>query len=136
MLRLSFHNKCLSGYFLIELYYSACQRFGYCYDDVGIILYEVFPKELPFDIVNRVITKKELRDIINECYRTLGTKATAILADRLKDIGYKYATLSGISISIGDMTIPSRKVEILEKAEQEVKKIDDQYKGGLITDVE
>ena len=101
-----------------------------------VILYEIFPKELPFEMVNRVITKKELSNIISECYRSLGTKATVILADRLKDIGYKYATISGISISSKDMVTPRKKQEIIEKAEVEVKKIEQQYSDGLITDGE
>jgi DNA-directed RNA polymerase subunit beta' len=101
-----------------------------------VILYEIFPKELPFELVNRVTTKKELSSIINECYRTLGTKATVILADRLKDIGYKYATLSGVSISSKDMVTPRRKEGIIEQAEAEVKKIEKQYSDGLITDGE
>ncbi len=101
-----------------------------------VILHEIFPSELPFELVNRVITKKELSNIINECYRTLGTKATVILADRLKDIGYKYATISGISISSKDMVTPMRKSEIIVEAESEVKKIEKQYSDGLITDGE
>ena len=101
-----------------------------------ILLYEILPKELPFSTINRVMNKKELRSLVNECYRRAGIKATVILSDRLKDMGYKYATLSGISISIKDMTIPSQKSTIIENAEKEVKKIDDQYKGGLITDGE
>jgi len=101
-----------------------------------ILLYEIFPKKFPFSLMNKVMDKKELRIVINECYRREGIKATVILSDRLKDLGYKYATLSGISISIKDMTIPSRKNEIIEKAEKEVRKIDNQYKGGLITDGE
>lgn len=101
-----------------------------------VILHEIFPSELPFALVNRVITKKELSNIINECYRTLGTKATVILADRLKDIGYKYATISGISISSKDMVTPMRKSEIIGEAEIEVKKIETQYSDGLITDGE
>ncbi|MBN1226224.1 MAG: DNA-directed RNA polymerase subunit beta' [Deltaproteobacteria bacterium] len=101
-----------------------------------VILYEIFPSELPFDMVNKVITKKELRDIINDCYRSLGTKATVILADRLKDIGYKYATLSGISIASKDMLIPKRKQEVIGDAQGEVKKIENQYNDGLITDGE
>ena len=101
-----------------------------------VLLYEVLPKKLPFSLVNQEMTKKALRTLVNESYRREGIKSTVILSDRLKDIGYKYATLSGISISMKDMTIPSRKGEILEKAEREVKKIDDQYKGGLITDGE
>jgi len=100
------------------------------------LLYEIMPEALPFSLINRVMTKKALRNLVNESYRRAGIKTTVILSDRLKDIGYKYATLSGISISMDDMTIPSRKSEIIEKAESEVKKIDDQYKGGLITDGE
>ncbi|MFH1124039.1 MAG: DNA-directed RNA polymerase subunit beta' [Pseudomonadota bacterium] len=101
-----------------------------------VLLYEILPENLSFSLVNGVMNKKELRSLINESYRREGIKATVILSDRLKDIGYKYATLSGISISMKDMTIPSRKQEILEKAEKEVKRIDEQYKGGLITDGE
>jgi DNA-directed RNA polymerase subunit beta' len=101
-----------------------------------VLLYEVIPEEIPFSFINKPMTKKTLRMLINESYRRLGVKATVILSDRLKDLGYRYATLSGISISIKDMTIPSRKSEIIEGAEREVKKIDDQYKGGLITDGE
>ncbi|PKN61184.1 MAG: DNA-directed RNA polymerase subunit beta' [Deltaproteobacteria bacterium HGW-Deltaproteobacteria-15] len=101
-----------------------------------ILLYEILPETVPFSSANRVMNKKELRSLINESYRREGIKATVILSDRLKDIGYKYATLSGISISMKDMRIPSRKAEIVEKAENEVKRIDDQYKSGLITDGE
>ena len=101
-----------------------------------ILLYEILPQRLPFGLVNKVMNKKELRTLINESYRREGIKATVILTDRLKDIGYRYATSSGISISMKDMTIPSLKDDILRKAEREVKKIDDQYKGGLITDGE
>jgi DNA-directed RNA polymerase subunit beta' len=101
-----------------------------------VILYEILPEALPFALINKVMTKKELRILINESYRGAGIKSTVILGDRLKDMGYKYATLSGISISIKDMTIPSRKGEIIERAENEAKNIDDQYISGLITDGE
>jgi DNA-directed RNA polymerase subunit beta' len=69
-------------------------------------------------------------------YRRAGTKTTVILSDRLKDIGYKYATISGISISMKDMVIPSKKDTIIDAAEREVRKIEDQYLKGLITDGE
>ena len=101
-----------------------------------VILYEILPEALPFALINKVMSKKELRILINESYRGAGIKSTVILGDRLKDMGYKYATLSGISISIKDMTIPSRKGEIIERAENEAKNIDDQYISGLITDGE
>ncbi|MBW2610549.1 MAG: DNA-directed RNA polymerase subunit beta', partial [Deltaproteobacteria bacterium] len=101
-----------------------------------VLLYEILPENLPFSLINKVMNKTELRKLINECYRREGIKATVILSDRLKDMGYKYATMSGISISINDMTIPTDKDRIIQKAEQEIKKIDDQYKSGLITDGE
>jgi len=101
-----------------------------------IILSEILPEALPFDLINRVMNKKELRNLINRSYRMAGIKATVILADRLKDIGYKYATLSGISIALKDMKIPTRKEDIISKAENEVKLIDDQYTRGLITEGE
>jgi len=101
-----------------------------------VLLYEILPESLPFALMNKVMSKKELRFLINESYRRVGTKATVILADRLKDIGYEYATNSGISISMKDMVVPSKKQKIIFKAEDEVKKIDDQYIRGLITDGE
>ncbi|MBW2095154.1 MAG: DNA-directed RNA polymerase subunit beta' [Deltaproteobacteria bacterium] len=101
-----------------------------------VLLYEALPKTVPFALINKVMNKKELRGLINESYRHAGIKSTVILADRLKDVGYKYATISGISISMKDMVIPSKKQDILARAEKEVKKIDDQYKSGLITDGE
>ncbi|MFC1869360.1 DNA-directed RNA polymerase subunit beta', partial [Thermodesulfobacteriota bacterium] len=101
-----------------------------------ILLNEILPQELPFSLINKVMNKKELRFLVNECYRLAGIKATVILSDRLKDMGYWCATISGTSISIKDMTIPSQKSKIIDKAEKEVNKIDGQYKGGLITDGE
>ncbi len=101
-----------------------------------IILSEILPEALPFDLINMVMTKKELRNLINKSYRMAGIKATVILADRLKDIGFKYATLSGISIALKDMKIPTKKEDIITKAENDVKMIDDQYTRGLITEGE
>jgi len=99
-----------------------------------MILYDILPdKSLPFELVNKVMTKKALRELINESHRKVGIKATVILADRLKDLGYKYATLSGISIAMKDMVIPSGKETIITEAENEVKRIEDQYVDGLIT---
>ena len=99
-----------------------------------VILYDIIPdKSLSFELVNKIMTKSALRHLINESHRKAGIKATVILADRLKDLGYKYATLSGISIAMKDMVIPSKKETIINDAENEVKKIEDQYVDGLIT---
>ena len=89
--------------------------------------------EIPFDAVSRVQDKKSLRDLVDYAYRNLGPKATVVLADRLKDIGFRYSTEAGLSISIGDMIIPAAKEEIIRKAERKVSEIGRQYTEGLIT---
>ncbi len=101
-----------------------------------IILREIVPEEIPFASINKVMKKKELANLIDEAYRKCGDKKTVILADRLKDLGYHYATKAGISICVDDMRIPESKKEIIDKARKEVLEIQDQYKEGLITDGE
>ncbi len=101
-----------------------------------VLLYEITPKELGFAAVNKVINKKEVKDLISISYRQAGIKKTVIFADKLKDIGYKYATKSGLSICIDDMEIPAEKEEILNRAMGEVTEVDQQYREGLITDGE
>ena len=89
--------------------------------------------DIPFSMVNRVMDKKSLRDLVDYAYRNLGPKATVILSDRLKDIGYEYSTLGGLSISIDAMIIPPTKWDILKEAEKKVEEIGRQYTEGLIT---
>ena len=101
-----------------------------------VLLAEILPEGIPFSAINRVMNKKVLAQLIDLCYRTAGVKATVLLADRLKDMGYEFATLSGLSISINDMVIPSRKQGILDQAFDLVKEIDRQYNEGLITEGE
>ena len=71
-----------------------------------ILLREILPEEIPFSLINKVMKKGELADLIDYCYRFGGDKKTVILSDRLKDLGYRYATIAGISISIDDMLDP------------------------------
>ncbi|MDY7032328.1 MAG: DNA-directed RNA polymerase subunit beta' [Thermodesulfobacteriota bacterium] len=101
-----------------------------------IILKEIVPDEIPFSSLNRVMNKKELTNLVDQCYRHCGNKRTVILADRLKDLGYEYATKAGVSISIADMLIPSNKARLLEESNNEVREIENQYTEGLITDGE
>jgi DNA-directed RNA polymerase subunit beta' len=101
-----------------------------------VLLNEILPPEIPFDLVNRVMNKKELANIIDVCYRKAGNKKTVILADRLKNLGFKYSTKAGVSICIDDMRIPESKPALLDKAYKEVKEIQRQYNEGLITDGE
>ncbi|MBI2986889.1 MAG: DNA-directed RNA polymerase subunit beta', partial [Deltaproteobacteria bacterium] len=101
-----------------------------------VLIYEVVPPMIPFQEVNRVMKKKELANLIDISYRFAGNKATVIFADKLKDIGFHYATRAGISIAIKDMVIPTGKEELLKKAHEDVREIEEQYKNGLITDGE
>jgi DNA-directed RNA polymerase subunit beta' len=89
--------------------------------------------EIPFSMINKIIDKRTLTELVDYAYRNLGPKATVILSDRLKNIGYKYSTEGGLSISIDAMIIPSTKWDILKSAEKQAEKIDRQYTEGLIT---
>jgi DNA-directed RNA polymerase subunit beta' len=101
-----------------------------------VLVSELLPANIPFSVVNKELSKKELAFLIDFTYRHAGTKATVILADRLKDLGYEYATRAGVSICINDMKIPVGKEEVLDEATQTVQEVEQQYTDGLITDGE
>ncbi|MFM8315378.1 MAG: DNA-directed RNA polymerase subunit beta', partial [Deltaproteobacteria bacterium] len=101
-----------------------------------LILREIIPAEIPFDEYNRVMDKKALSELMDMCYRVAGNKRTVMLADRLRSLGFEYATRGGISICMQDMKIPTKKAELLDKAYTEVQEIQNQYTEGLITDGE
>ncbi|UCC66648.1 MAG: DNA-directed RNA polymerase subunit beta' [Deltaproteobacteria bacterium] len=101
-----------------------------------ILLREVVPEEVPFALINRMMTKKAVASLIDYTYRMAGNKKTVILADKLKDLGFAYATVAGLSIGIDNIHIPSRKAKLLEQATKEVEKVRHQYIDGLITDGE
>ena len=98
-----------------------------------VLLYEVVPKEVPFEYVNKVMKKKDLAELIDITYRNCGQKATVILADQLKNTGFQFATISGISICIDDMVIPSSKKAILDRASVNLEKVINEHVEGLIT---
>ena len=101
-----------------------------------VLLKEILPEEIPFRLINKVMKKSELANLIDYCYRYGGDKKTVLLSDRLKGLGYHYATLAGISISLDDMLIPSNKGKLLQEAQQEIERVQEQYTEGLITDGE
>ena len=101
-----------------------------------MLLSEILPSGLNFSLVNKTLRKKELAALIDAAYRQCTSKETVILADRLKDIGYANATRAGISIAVGDLTIPEVKEKLLGEAGVEVKEIEQQYYDGLITNGE
>lgn len=97
------------------------------------ILSELLPKGLSFDLVNCTMTKKTLSNLIDAAYRQVGLKATVIFADHLMYTGFHYATRSGLSIGVNDLVIPKKKTDIIEQAEDEVRKIQAQFSSGLVT---
>ncbi|HAU1724835.1 TPA: DNA-directed RNA polymerase subunit beta' [Legionella pneumophila] len=100
------------------------------------ILAEILPKGMPFDYINRTMTKKVISKVIDSCYRKFGLKETVIFADQLMYTGFKYATRSGASIGIEDMEIPDDKASIIEHADNEVREIESQFRSGLVTNGE
>jgi DNA-directed RNA polymerase subunit beta' len=98
-----------------------------------ILLWEIVPEGIPFEMINRAMVKKAISGSINFCYRVVGLKATVIFADRLMYMGYDFSTKSGSSIGVNDFEIPADKVEIINRAESEVKEIESQYSSGLVT---
>ena len=101
-----------------------------------VILYEIIPEEIPFDLINTVMSKKEITNLIDYAFRVCGPKKTVILADKLKSMGYEYSTKSGMSICISDMEVPAEKNKIIKIATKTVEEIENSYKEGLITNGE
>ncbi len=98
-----------------------------------VLLYEVMPKQVDYESINKVMDKKAIADLIDQCYRLCKDKETVLLADHLRTLGFEYSTKAGISIGIDDMVVPQKKGELLEKAFAEVREVEDQYTEGLIT---
>jgi len=99
-----------------------------------IIFNEALPPQLRF--YNKLADKTSLKQLVSQCIRLLGNECTAGVLDRLKQVGFDYATKSGISISIGDIEEPPNRFKLLEEAERKVSLIEDQYNHGLITEDE
>ena len=83
--------------------------------------------------INKALKKKEISRLINASFRKCGLKETVVFADKLLQSGFRLATRAGISIAIDDMLVPKEKPGLIERAEKEVKEIEQQYVSGLVT---
>ena len=101
-----------------------------------VLLSDAIPHEVPLKYYNKVMNKKALADLIDKTFRLCGGKKTVLLADALKNHGFKYSTVAGISIGLNDLVIPKSKEKLLAKAREQVEEIRSQYDEGLITDSE
>ena len=99
-----------------------------------VIFNEHVPQEAGF--INEVLTKKALRDIIGGVLKISGTSRTAQFLDDIKELGYTMAFKGGLSFNLDDIIIPKEKVELVDKAETQVKEVMMNYNMGLITNNE
>ena len=99
-----------------------------------VFLNDLLPEGVPF--VNEIMDKPKVSKLITDCYNIKGHGATVDLLDKLKKVGFEEATLAGLSISIDDLNIPKEKGKFIEKTRDEVAKVEEQYKKGIITDGE
>ncbi|PXF33009.1 DNA-directed RNA polymerase subunit beta' [Pokkaliibacter plantistimulans] len=97
------------------------------------LLFDIVPKGLPFDLINQAMKKKSISRLLNESYRRVGLKDTVIFADQLMYMGFSFAARSGSSVGVNDFVIPDAKVAIIDRAEGEVKEIEQQFRDGLVT---
>ena len=100
-----------------------------------MILGNILPKNknISYEMINKVLTKKEVSNIIDSVYRYCGQKETVLFADHIMQIGFKYAAIAGISFGKDDLIIPSEKDILLNATQKKVQEYEDQYQDGLIT---
>jgi len=103
-----------------------------------MLLGECLPKshKVPFDVVNRLLTKKDVGDVIDEVYRHTGQKETVLFADAIMALGFRHAFKAGISFGKDDMIIPDSKDALVDETRALVKDYEQQYQDGLITQQE
>jgi DNA-directed RNA polymerase subunit beta' len=100
-----------------------------------MIIAQILPKHpnVPFSLVNKQLTKKNISDVIDAVYRHCGQKECVIFADRLMGLGFGQACKAGISFGKDDLIIPKEKEELIHRTTAEVKEFEQQYQDGLIT---
>ena len=106
----------------------------YAKTTVGRIIFnEVVPSGTPIPFSNQVMDKKALKDLVAACYHKLGNDTTAIVLDKIKVLGFHYATKSGATIAITDVRVPETKARVLREADDKVISLQRQFQRGLIT---
>lgn len=100
-----------------------------------IIVSDVLPKhkDVPFSLVNRLLRKKEIGEIIDTIYRHCGQKETVMFVDRIMSLGFQNACKAGISFGKDDLIVPDAKKTLIAETEKQVKEFEEQYQNGLIT---
>ena len=131
---ISLHSKIIStfetldekGDFKKEKYTSTAGRF---------LLANVLPKnkDIKFSLINRILTKKNVSEVIDTIFRYCGQKETVIFCDRIKSLGFKHAFKAGISFGKDDLLIPKTKENLISNTKKQIEEYEKQYSDGLIT---
>ena len=100
-----------------------------------MLIAQILPRNanVPFSLINRTLTKKNVSDVIDAVYRHCGQKECVIFADRMMGLGFGQAAKAGLSFGKDDLIIPDSKQELIGKTQGEVKEFEQQYQDGLIT---
>src|SRR5437773_1512681 len=114
----------------IEIHPLVCTAFNADFDGDQMAVH------VPLRFVSQERKKKEVTALVGRCYNLLGNEVTVAFLDELKDVGFRYATLSGLSIGIDDMHIPSSKERHIASAREQVNEVEQQYQDGVITNGE
>lgn len=101
-----------------------------------LIIRSILPDFVPENMWNRVMKKKDIANLVDYVYKNGGLEVTAGFLDKLKNLGFRYATKAGISISIADIIVPDSKQKYINEAKKKVRDIQNQYGAGLLTDSE
>ena len=103
-----------------------------------VLLFKTVPlsENLPFDCINKILTKKEISNLLDNVYRFTGQKATCIFVDQIMNVGFKYAAKAGISFGKDDLVIPEEKNSLIQETQKQVNSLEAQYQEGLITERE
>jgi DNA-directed RNA polymerase subunit beta' len=102
------------------------------------IIAQALPKheKVSFNLIDKLLTKKEVTKLLHYIFMNCGEKTTCIFADRMMQVGFKYAAKAGISFGMADMEIPAEKYKLVEEGSKEVERFEQQYMDGLITSSE
>jgi DNA-directed RNA polymerase subunit beta' len=98
------------------------------------IFNDILPAQMPF--YNMTMSQKMLSQVISDCYKYAGSSETIDLLDQIKDLGFRYATLAGLSFGVTDLKIPAKKQEIIDETERRIRAILKNYRSGVLTEGE
>ena len=103
-----------------------------------MMIAEILPRhpKIPFELVNRLLRKQEISQLIDEVYRHCGQKETVLFADAMMALGFREACKAGISFGKDDMVVPATKQKLIDETRHRVREYEQQYQDGLTTDKE